>query len=181
MKRYKNKQFKHNLMNLILKTLIPILVFCLCFSCKKSDNNSYETEQDPLAFVTKFDTLNLYCQNDKCGEWGGDTETIKLYREDFNSELLADYSKRIRNCQKPYDKEPYLINKKRIPVTYDEKKIAVAAINDLIKRRLSSQNMPPCSGYSLALLSDSSIIVYDSGGNWPLFRELTNGLLKKKK
>jgi len=181
MKSYIKKQFIYKPKSLIINILIAIFTFCLCFSCKNSENGSNETEQDPLEFITNIDTLNLYCQNDKCGEWGGDMESIKLYREKFNSELLADYSKQIRNCKKPYDKQPYLIRKKRIKVSYDEKEIAVEAINELIKKQLASQNMPPCCGYSGAILSDSSIIVSISGGNWSLFRKLADGLLQDKK
>ena len=86
MKSYINKQLKFKQMSLIISLLIPIFAFCLCFSCKNSENGSNETEQDPLAFITNIDTLNLYYQNSKCGEWSGVNQIVALTKSGINSE-----------------------------------------------------------------------------------------------
>ena len=60
------------------------------------EQNSKSDNLKDLFIWGSVDTLVLIHNNSKCGEWGGDKETIRIYL--YDGKLLADYQKQIYEC-----------------------------------------------------------------------------------
>lgn len=139
-------------------------------------------ENDPLAHINHINKLKLVYKNDKCGEWGGDRETIVFYRKDFKGSIYADYLKEFRNCEKPYSEEEIKEEKSQIKVIDEDKKFIIEAINQLSTGILARENYPSHRGnYSQVLLSDSSIVIQDFPSiRWTKFEKLRGRLLTRE-
>ncbi len=135
---------------------------------------------DLLAFINHINKLKLVYQDDKCGEWGGDRETITLYRTSLTSEIYADYLKETRNCKKP-NSNKHQDKKNKLAITEADKQIIIEAINQLSTGILSNQDLPAHAGlYCEVTLSDSSIVIKDFPSiKWTKFEQLRQRLIKE--
>jgi len=153
---------------------IILILITFCSSCKDEYFISF-------AHVDESNNLFLVYQNDNCGEWGGDVETIKIYRRKSNGKLYADYFKEERNCKHPPDLN-LVENVKNILLSEEDKKLILSSINELIERRFSQLDYPQHYGnISTAYLSDSSLTVsYYPSEEWTRFVQLKKGLKSRK-
>jgi len=146
----------------------------LVASCKPKE------EANHLRFINQVKNLKLSYQNTKCGEWGGDIETIIIYRDNYEGPLFADYLKQIKNCEFSIDEFVRTESKNRIKVSDEGQGLIIECINQLSASKLSRENFISHVGLrSQVILSDSSLIVYDyPSAKWTKFEMLTKELLE---
>jgi hypothetical protein len=152
------------------KILICLILFFVCSSFINDD-------RDPLAHINHINTLKLVYKNKKCGEWGGDRETITIYRKEFKGEMYADYLIEIRDCSDPYS-EDKKERKNGIKISDDDKKLILDSVKQLAEGILSRENYPAHSGYySEVMMKDSSVVLNDFPSiRWTKFEELSKKL-----
>lgn len=160
-------------MNKIPSLLVIFLFFISSFNVDQDENF--------LVFINHVNTLTLTFQNDKCGEWGGDREIITIYRKSYNGQLLADYSKEIKDCEKSGGERLKKETIFGIKLSTENQKLILESIHELAARKLSREVMPSHSGlYCEALLKDSSIVIRDfPAARWTTFEKLSQELKKK--
>ncbi|WP_207424914.1 hypothetical protein [Desertivirga brevis] len=124
----------------------------------------------------------LVYQNHKCGEWGGDIETIKIYRTTLKGDIYADYLLETLDCKDIDSRIRKIENrKKKIKLSESDKARVIESLSQLAKGILSREVYPAHSGYfSKAILSDSSIVIEDFPSiKWTQFEQLRAAILKK--
>lgn len=136
------------------------------------------------------DTLSLFYNNGKCGEWGGDNEEINIYFK--NGKLLADYKIYIYNCD-DLDGPELIANpkykhksKKEVNLTLKDEKLIRDCITDIMQHRLTNFGLVGHAGtYSTVELKDKNdrksiyINYYSDIFGWSKFHELKSEILKK--
>jgi hypothetical protein len=127
------------------------------------------------------DTLIFRQHNDKCGEWGGDVEIIKIYcKKNYakgrnKEELFAIYQKNEYDCNSlesfPYESD--IKSKKHFfgpkQLNNESAKIAEECILDLLKHKLTNNNAIGHAGItntvelkgSIAFVKEPSILIDD--------------------
>jgi len=116
------------------------------------------------------DTLILRQRNEKCGEWGGNIEEIKIYFQgDIHEEgyhalnLTAFYKMNEYNCNDlekyPIKANPKIYISKPKILDYEQLKIAEDCIFDLLKYKLNNKDFMSPAGIenSVELKSNNSI------------------------
>ena len=151
---------------MITRILIVVLLVFLN-SCQTKNNRI------PLRYILPKDSLKLTIINNNCGEWGGDKESVIIYRSDFDGPLFANYTQIIKDCKtgkQAQDKS----SKSGIKLTEENQQLIVECINELCENKLSRENKPSHSGlFCQVLLTDSSVIVSDFPSvNWKRFKQL---------
>ena len=186
-----------------MKNLILILFFGILFTnCadKKPSKNS-ETEKEvveivenviknlnnpetgTLQIIDTYQELLLKQSGDKCGEWGGDTEEIRIYKTRHKGKTLADFKKTIIDCDDPYSQKskPKIIEKKGIELTETELKLINDCINELVSQKISTEQRISHSGIANTVMTrDSTLIIEDYPSfRWLKFKELTKIITEK--
>lgn len=64
-------------------------------SCQQENNS---LNKNVLFNINHSNKLKIVSIDAKCGEWGGDEKQIVFYRDDFKSQLLANYLEKNKNC-----------------------------------------------------------------------------------
>lgn len=147
----------------------------------------YEDSFVPEDFYWLFnDTLELRQINDKCGEWGGDIETIKVFHK--SQKLFGYYTREIYNCDSlswvGYE-NPIISRTKDIEFTQKQTNLLKKAILDLTENKL--KNVLPLEHYGInntveIMGKDESlkIFLYDYPSfKWNKFHKLKDNLLKQ--
>ncbi|AFD05878.1 hypothetical protein Solca_0759 [Solitalea canadensis DSM 3403] len=144
-------------------------------ACSNEQNNSYE-----LKLINQFNKLTLRHDDDNCGEWGGNIETIIIYRKTEDGDLLADYLKLVKYCEKP-DSISRILAKNQVVITNKEQKLVLESIHQLINEKLQRMDVPPSFGYyNEVSLSGSALEVKDIPSiKWTKFEELRESILKR--
>jgi len=157
-----------------------------------------ENEKQPLKEIFQLgDTLILSHHNDKCGEWGGDGEIIKIYfkpdnKKGFNKgDLFAVYQLNKYDCaaleRNPDKAKPTVYISGHKKLSYEFAKIAEECIFDLLKHKLTNDNIICASGVtntvelkgSAAFIKSPSIFIDDYPSfSWTRFHLLKNELTK---
>lgn len=122
-----------------------------------------ESKHDVLLHINHSNKLELRYMDGKCGEWGGNEQELIIYRDEFESPLLADYSEKTKICG-TYNELKDSISIKRIKINEEESNLIIESINELCKSKMPRENVPPPHGgisYHF-MLSDSSMIIRDS-------------------
>ncbi len=134
----------------------------------------------PLKEIFRLsDTLIFRHHNDKCGEWGGDKEVIKIYlKKDYKKginegDLHAFYQMNKYDCdtlvRNPYETKPNVYHSKHKKLNYELAKIAEECIFDLLKHKLNNNNLIFHAGVtnkvelkgSVAFVKEPSIFIDD--------------------
>jgi hypothetical protein len=157
-----------------------------------------EKNKQPLKEIFQLsDTLILRHHNDKCGEWGGDEEIIKIYfKKDYQKgfregKLIAVYQMNEYDCDsleiKPYETKPNVYFSKHKELDYKLAKIVEECIFDLLKHKLSNDNLIHHAGTtntvelkgSVAFVKTPSIFIDDYPSfSWKRFHLLKKELMK---
>ena len=133
------------------------------------------------------DTLELYQMNDKCGEWGGDVERIRIFRK--TGKIFGYYTKESFDC---YKLERTNIYDNIIPTIYDSTEIEFTdqqiellkeAIVNLAENQLNSFLEGNFGKRNAVYVKTDGcykkIFIYDySLFNWNKFHSLKNEMLK---
>ncbi len=175
--------------NVIFTLIFSILFFGCETKNKKVDatfnqvNKSNPFENNLFGAIDTYQEINLYQTNNKCGEWGGDIETIRVYKTQYEQRLLVDYTEKTIDCKDPYSEksEPIIRSRNGIEITQMEKKLIQDCITELINYKLSTKQIISHSGIgNMVITKDSTLIIKDwPSFNWPKFRELTKTMREK--
>jgi len=145
--------------------------------------NLGETENGTLKIIDTYQELILKQKGDKCGEWGGDTKEIRIYKTEHKGKIFADYKNTIIDCKDPYSEktEPKIIEKKEIVLNDSELNLAQESISELMNYKLTTELRISHSGIGNQVISrDSTLIINDwPSFGWPKFRELIQQIEKK--
>ena len=145
--------------------------------------SSVTQETDLLKIIDFYQEIYLIQRNDKCGEWGGDKEQLRIYKNNPDGRILLDYKKSIINCEDPYSqKEPAkLIEKDRISSNREILELIEKSIIDLTKHKISTPHSVSHSGIANYIISkDSTILItHYPSYRWSAFQELTKIIVEK--
>ena len=142
-----------------------------------------QSEHDFLSTIDYCTEIKLKNTDTKCGEWGGDITTIRVYKKDCKGEFYIDYTKTIMNCEDiigHYSHEDVDIFK-TIQATDEERKLIEQAITELLKRKLSNNDFFGHSGIQNSVVfSDSTLIIKDYPSiRWSSFEKLVHQVTKQ--
>lgn len=119
-----------------------------------------EIKKDTLLQIDRGKKLELITVDDKCGEWGGNEKKLIIYRDDFDSQLLADYLEKTKMCENNESKVSESI--KRIKINEEESNLILECMNELCISKMRRKVSPSHSGiYNFIWLSDSSLFISD--------------------
>ncbi len=123
---------------------------------------NYSRRHDPLRYIS-YQTLIMEYSDDKCGEWGGNTETIKINRLDYNKALIAEYLYEKKDCKDPYNRKQESVIKERLTRVLDNRAehLVVSLIRELIEKKLSSEVEPAHGGTRNSIIIDDSTLLID--------------------
>jgi hypothetical protein len=158
---------------------------------------THKDEQPLKAIFRLSDTLIFRHRNDKCGEWGGDDEIIKIYQKKdykkvmYEGDLFAIYKMAEYECDSlemnPYDAKPKVHFSRHKKLNYELAKAAEECIFDLLKHKLNNDKLIYHAGVSntvelkgsVAFVKSPSIFIddYPSFG-WAKFHLLKRELSK---
>ena len=145
--------------------------------------NLGKSEKATLNIIDDYQEILLRQKGDKCGEWGGDTEEIRIYKTEYTGKFFADYKKTIIDCDDPYSKkkQPKNIEKKGIILNALELTLAEKSITELVDYKLTTEQSFSHSGIGNYVISRDSTLIIEHwpSFNWPKFRELIK-LIKEK-
>lgn len=114
----------------------------LLFSCSYNVKQEKENYTN-LSFLDSSDTLLLSFRNEKCGEWGGDTRRIVVYKEydKGKNTIFLDISEYKMDCDSI---EKYIDNpleksfeKNRVKIDTQKLSLISEAIEELIKIQMN--------------------------------------------
>jgi len=150
-------------------------IFCFASIFLLSCNFSSKTCE--LKSITNVNKLYLTQKDDKCGEWGGDTRQIVIYRYDFTGDLFAGVRHLIRLCPPEMD-EIEELNVKEIKISQEQEFLVLKTIEELVNSKLSTENRPAHAGYrNRVFFNDSSFLVDDYPSiRWETFESLYSSL-----
>jgi hypothetical protein len=169
----------HNYNITQLKTNFSLLIFLIWI------NFSFgQTETDALSSLNWCSEIELNHTDDKCGEWGGDSETIFVFQKDCKGDFYIEYKKRIMNCKddpiihyqrKDFDKE------KTVLLTKEDRILVELCIKELTEMKLSNPNVIAHSGIeNKVTLSDSTLVIKDyPSKKWLAFNRLKKHILER--
>lgn len=163
----------YNFMNRILSKFCIVVVLASCTSYNRVFN------------IKTFDSvhyLNLESVDNKCGEWGGNNTTIRIYRNQINGPILADYHYSTMECNGTSKLKDSII---LVGVVLEnrEHKFIFNSINELLDFKLEQQTNPSHDGiYNSVVSEDSTLIIKDSRSlEWGSFKVLSKIILEKSK
>lgn len=181
----------HQILEVDTNTFWTLLSSERCAGLKQNERKSFMTKSFEFGLN---DTLILSYYNSKCGEWGGDSESIKIYLKrganQDKSYLIADYEKEIYDCydlERAYDgrKLKYkLIEKRNIIIkSSDEIKIENCIVA-LVNHKLRSEFPGHAGDFStVRLINDNDkpkLYIEDySWNSWKEFHQLKRVLLTR--
>ena len=134
------------------------------------------------------DTLELFQQNKKCGEWGGDIERIRIFHK--TKKIFGYYTKESFDCdnlEREYYGTPTSIMYQSEEIEFTNKQIALLkkAILDLTEHRLSNSLPIYNAGIDnrVQVLGEDEfskeLFIRDYPSfNWDKFHKLKNEILK---
>lgn len=162
-----------------MKTTFLLFIFLIW------NNISFgQAETDALSSLSWCREIELNHSDDKCGEWGGDSETIFVYQKDCKGEFYIKYKKRIMDCKedpiihyqrKDFDKE------KTVLLTKEDRILIELCIKELTEMKLSNPNVIAHSGIeNRVTFSDSTLVIKDyPSKKWLAFNRLKEHILKR--
>ena len=158
---------------------IKTILICLIWTFNSFSQNDQKTSK-----LYSFKEIKFSHTNDKCGEWGGNNETIVVFRTEYKGPLFIEYRKRIMDCNKDptihYERKDY-DERKMVKSTKEDIKLLELCIEELVEMKLSNQAILTHSGITNEIISrDSTFVIRDyPSKEWLNFKRLKNIVLKK--
>lgn len=143
-----------------------------------------QTDKNTSSSINSFKEIKLTHTDDKCGEWGGNSETILVFRKEFRGKLYIEYRKQVMDCNEDpithYHRKDY-DEKKMILSTNEEMKLVELCIKELIVMKLSNPVIITHSGIvNEVISSDSTLVIRDyPSKEWLAFNRLKKRILEK--
>jgi hypothetical protein len=180
----------------IMKIYLLILLFglslisCVDIPTDKKIEKDISTE-NILNYIDTFNEIEISQTDDKYGEWGGDSDIIRIYSDGEN--ILADYSRYLGSMEPPTPPKENKIPKKwyefkklefkidSIKLNIFEKQLVEIAVLDLLQNKIRNETSFSNFGINNRIVSkDSSLIINDYNSiKWKSFQKLKNELDKK--
>ena len=162
-----------------MKTIFSLLIFLLwtIFSFGQNETN-------PLSLASWPCEIELTHTDDKCGEWGGDSETIRVFQKDCEGEFYIEYRKRIMDCNTDpithYQRKDF-DEKKVVLSTKEDRKLIQICIAELKEMRISNPTVITHSGIvNEVTSSDSTLVVKDyPSKEWLAFNRLKKLIVER--
>ena len=134
------------------KSYAFLFIFCFLSSCQKKQ------EKNIFRYINHVNKLQFTFVDDKFGEWGGNEKTIIVYRDNFDTQILADYIEKTKKSSKDTLKLSKEI--KRIRLNQQQNVLIMKSIDELTEQKLNNHSFPSNSGlHSRVILSDSTFII----------------------
>jgi len=177
-----------------MKKLSLFALLCITVSCsqKKEQLAEKQLKHEPenytdLSFLCINDTMNLDFRNEKCGEWGGDQQSILIYKE--KGDILLDVTESVMNCDsiEKYIDQPLetSFEKRRVKIDASKLKLVSEAIEELINLQMhfNGENLVSHSGCASGIRLSSKrfyLYLYPSP-KWNKFNKLFKVLKSERK
>lgn len=172
-----------------MKIFIFITTLILLISCSQKVKQKEENFTN-LSFLGSSDTLFLFFRDTKCGEWGGDRQTIYVYKDNYKGKnnILLDINECKMDCDsiekyfsKPIEKS---FEKKRIKIDQRKLNLLSKAIEELIRLQMNfDANQAVSNSGCFSGMRNSNekltIGIYPSP-KWVTFEKLFNFIKKVK-
>jgi len=128
--------------------------------------------------------IELTSKDDKCGEWGGNLEIIRLFKENCDGEFFIEYKLRKMDCEIDpivHYKRTDFDKKKVVLSTIEDRKLILTCIAELKKRNKNNPIKITHSGIvNEVKSSDSSLTLKDyPSTEWLAFEKLKKNILKR--
>lgn len=154
-----------------------VMLVALCASC------SHEQDVDKVLWldgISGSDTLFIKGHFDDCGEWGGHSEIIRVFRTREGT-MRAKYERDTVNCPDPALFNRRVIERKEADLSEEQQALVVSFTQELVKKSLEGNyfghagiayvvNRPPLESRGLQ-------VVYVTESKWPAFQSLKKSLL----
>lgn len=177
-------------MTRIVLFFIIILIWNSCTNAPIPDN--IQVLDESINFSKE---MYLIRTDDKHGEFGGDTEIIRIYRYGLKQELLADY-KALDGSEYPpsapdkinfvtdyFQTKPIILEKRKIKVTAIGEELISRTVQQLVDSKLENDGAEfPFHGmYNIIAYRDSSFILHQFPSiRWSNFKDLKRLLIEAK-
>ncbi|TYB68696.1 hypothetical protein ES676_14535 [Bizionia saleffrena] len=143
-----------------------------------------QSENNTLYGISSCTEIELTHTDDKCGEWGGNTEIIRFFKKDCKSEYYIVYSKRLMDCsidpithykRKDFDEQKIILS------TKEDRKLLELCIKELTEMKLSNPIIITHSGILNKVTSnDSTLTIKDyPSKEWSNFNRLKKSIMEK--
>jgi hypothetical protein len=162
-----------------LKTtfFLAISIFWTVFYLTPNQNNKILVENLPCE-------IKLTSTDDKCGEWGGNLETIRLFKKNYEGKFYIEYKLRKMDCEIDpiaHYKRTDFDKVKVILATNEDRKLILTCIAEL--KEMNKNNLIKITHSGIlnqAISSDSTINVRDyPSTKWVAFNRLKKNILEK--
>lgn len=180
-----------------MRTLYSFILLGLLISCtnqeQKSSNNTsskpidnMETidlngeKNNPISYLHHGGKITLSQTNAKCGEWGGDKNTITFYKKEDSEDILVEYTKLIRDCSDHKVRLFTKYNHNPLIATHAILEKMGTSISDLDTHK--SHHIHHAGNSNSVVFEDSSLLITDfSFYLWPSFQILEDMFENKQK
>ncbi len=126
------------------------------------------------------DTLFIEGHFDDCGEWGGHSEKIRVFRTKEGT-IHAAYERDTVNCPDPDLFNRRVIERKRAELNEEQQALVVSFIQDLVEKSLEETHFGHSGTTYIAIrppLDHRGLqVVYSTESKWPAFENLKQSLL----
>jgi len=184
--------------NILLKFFIGILLAgCVDRNDKIEKNQSKNfditdnNKSAELRYIDKWNSIELAHTDDKYGEWGGDTEIIKIYSD--GKEYYANYAKYLGEPGPPeppkedeevkvwYEYKKLESKIDSVELTAEQLRLIKDAIYHLAQEKITSSSFPTHGGIVNSVVSKDSTLIIDNypSGEWEPFQRLKKTIIEK--
>lgn len=154
-------------------------------------NSKVNESENWLGYIDFLNEIEISHTDDRYGEWGGDSDIIIIYSK--GNDVFANYSRYLGSSEPPMPPKENEKSKKwyeykelekkidSIKLNDEEKQLVESSVTELLKHKMSNENMLAHSGiYNRVVSKDSSLIISDYPSfEWKSFQTLKNKLIKK--
>jgi hypothetical protein len=154
-----------------------VMLVALCASC------SHEQDVDKARWldgISGSDTLFIKGHFDDCGEWGGHSEIIQVFRTKDGT-MHAAYERDTVNCSDPALFNRRVIERNEADLNQEQQALIVSFIQELVERSFE-ETYGGHAGIAYVVIrtpldSRGLRVVYVTGSKWPAFENLKKSLL----
>ena len=183
--------------NILPKLLIGILIAgCVDKNDKveNSQSNNFDITDNKrsteLRYIDKWNSIELAHTNDEYGEWGGDTEIIKIYSD--GKVYYANYAKYLGEPGPPeppkedeevkvqYEYQKLERKIDSVELTAKQLRFIKDAIYHLAQEKITSSSFPTHGGIVNSVISQDSTLIIDDypSDEWEPFQKLKKTIIE---
>lgn len=163
----------------LLTSLLAIIVACTDNRNGLDDDNKSGSEE-VLGNLYGADTLTIKAQFSDCGEWGGHSERIDIYRDDIS--LVALYRRDTVNCPNPALFNRRLIETSTLPLSDEDQKDVIHFLKAILESSFREPGISHAGSYYSVSKSGGELKInyHHMYGEWDGFEELKKSITTVK-